>query len=116
MLHGSRGANRARPDSDVDVAVLLPETSSPSERFETRRKLASDLEDLGRPDIIVLNDAPPFLAHRALQGDKIFVRDQTAYVRFFVRTIAASEDERHWRELHAARRRERLEEGRFGRP
>jgi hypothetical protein len=39
-----------------------------------------------------------------------------SFVRFFVRTLAMAGDERYWREIHAAARARRLEEGRFGRP
>lgn len=40
---------------------------------------------------------PPLLGHRALQGHLLFARDRVAYVHYFVKTIAMSEDERHYR-------------------
>ena len=67
-------------------------------------------------DVVLLNDAPPLLAQRVLQGERIFIRDRFAYVRFFVRTAALAGDEQYWRQLHAQTRKQRLEEGRFGRP
>ena len=114
-LFGSRGRGDARPDSDWDVAVYLDPALSDHEQFKLRCRLAAELDDLGEVDVVVLNDAPPLLAHRALMGRRILVRDPVPLVRFQVRTIARSEDERHWRELHWRALRHRIEEGRFGR-
>jgi len=115
-LFGSRGSGAPRLDSDWDVAVYLQDTLSPRDRFELRRRLTAELENLGKVDVVVLNDAPPLLGHRALMGRRLFVVDPSAPVRYFVKTLARSEDERYWRDLHWQARRERLEEGTFGRP
>jgi predicted nucleotidyltransferase len=114
-LFGSRGRGDARPDSDWDVAVYLDPALSDHERFRFRYRLAAELDDLGEVDVVVLNDAPPLLGHRALMGRRILVRDPVALVRYQVRTIAQSEDERYWRELHWQALRQRIKEGRFGR-
>jgi predicted nucleotidyltransferase len=116
LLFGSRAAGRPRTDSDWDLAVYLSDALSAEERFSERLRLAAELEDLGCIDLVVLNEAPPLLAQRALQGQRILVEDPVAYVRFFVRTEAAAGDERYWRQIHLEARRRRLEEGRFGRP
>jgi predicted nucleotidyltransferase len=87
-LFGSYATGRARPESDVDVAVLLSETDD-LERFERRLRLMGEVEEtLGRrpADVIVLNDAPPLLAHQVLKhGRLIFERDRAARVEFEVR-------------------------------
>lgn len=116
LLFGSRAGGSPRPDSDWDVAVYFDPPLSSQARFAHRRELVSDLADLGRIDLVVLNEAPPLLAHRALQGRRLVHRDPAAYVRFFVRTLGESGDERHWRELDHQARLRRLAEGRFGRP
>jgi predicted nucleotidyltransferase len=116
LLFGSRSGENARPDSDIDVAVHASVSLSKRERFELGRDLSAELADLGKVDIVFLDEAPPLLGHRALQGSVIMKRNPTAYVRYFVKTLAAAEDERYWRELHARWRRSRLEEGAFGRP
>lgn len=116
LLFGSRATGTPRADSDWDVAVFLSPALSTAERFRLRARLSGELGDLGQVDIVVLNDAPPLLAHRALQGRLLFAADRSAYVRFFVATISASEDERYFRGIHDRARRERLERGRFGRP
>lgn len=115
-LFGSRANASARSSSDWDVAIYLSETSSADDRFQLIRRLASELDDLGTVDLVVLNEAPALLGHRALMGEPLFVRNKTAFVRYFVKTLAESEDERYFREIHADARRKRLEEGRFGRP
>lgn len=114
-LFGSRGRGDARPDSDWDVAVYLDPALSDHERFKLRCRLAAELDDLGEVDVVVLNDAPPLLGHRALMGRRVLVRDPVALVRYQVRTIAQSEDERYWRELNWQALRQRIKEGRFGR-
>jgi hypothetical protein len=115
-LFGSRARDRARADSDWDVAIYLDERLAARERDAVRAELIASLEPAIPVDVVILNDAPPLLARRALEGDPIAVADRRAWVRFFVRTLAAAGDEEHWRRLHAAARERRLAEGRFGRP
>jgi predicted nucleotidyltransferase len=118
LLFGSRApSGRPRQGSDRDLAVYLGEGLGPAERLAARLGLATELSDPGHVDLVVLNDAPALLAHRALQGGRpLLARDPGAYVRFFVRTPAASGDEAYWRRFHEQARRRRLEEGRHGRP
>ena len=115
-LFGSRARGTARPDSDWDLAIYLRQGLSPQQRFKLRLRLLAELEELGPSDLVILNDAPPLLAHRAIMGRRLVVRDATALVRFSVRTLAQSEDQRPWRELHRRARQRRLEEVIFGRP
>ncbi len=115
-LFGSRADGTARPDSDWDVAVYLDEGLCARERFQVRLDLAGDLEDLGAVDVVVLNDAPPLLGHRGVMGERLLVRDLVALVRYSVRIVALSEDQRYWRELHWQACRQRIEGGSFGRP
>ena len=114
-LYGSRAGGTPGADSDWDVAVFLDPTLSASERLRLRCRLTAELEDLGKVDVVVLNDASPLLAHRALMGERLVVRDPTALVRFQVHALARSDDERHWREVHWQARQARLSEGTFGR-
>jgi predicted nucleotidyltransferase len=116
LLFGSRASGRVRPDSDWDIAVFLDETLDASSRFRVRRELAAALEPELTVDIVVLNDAPPLLAHRALMGQLLVDRDRTRYVRFFVRALGESQDEAYARRIHADARRERLIAGHHGRP
>lgn len=86
-LFGSHVLGKARPESDVDTAVLLSEEDGFA-RFERRLRLMSEVSEVcGREaDVIVLNDAPPILQHQVLRhGRLIFERDRRARVEFEVR-------------------------------
>jgi len=86
-LFGSWVAGKARPDSDVDTAVLLSEEDGVV-RFERRLRLMSEVSDVcGREaDVVVLNDAPPLLQDQVLRhGRLIFERDRRSRVEFEVR-------------------------------
>lgn len=115
ILFGSRASGSPRADSDWDLAVFLDPSLDGPHRASKRAHLIAELDPEYRVDLVVLNDAPPFLAHRALCGERLFVRDQSAYVRFFVHTLALAFDESHWNEIHERARRRRLAEGSFGR-
>src|SRR5438552_3934793 len=73
-VFGSVASGRTRKDSDVDVAVLLRDGISPSRSFQFRLKLMADLgAKLHRSDVdvVILNEAPPLLAHRVLSKGKL---------------------------------------------
>lgn len=116
LLFGSQATGRTHAQSDIDLAVFVDPELSARQRFDLRLELVASLSDLGELDVTMLNDAPALLGHRAMMGTKLFIRDRTAWVRYFVRTFRESEDERFFRRLHHTERRRRLEAGTFGRP
>ena len=87
-LFGSVARGERRPGSDLDVAVLL-EPAPERGTFESLRlDLRAELEsDFGRDvDLVVLNHAPPDLAHRVLRDAVLIIEpDPSARVRFEVR-------------------------------
>jgi len=86
-LFGSRATGKARPQSDVDMAVLLSEEDGLA-RFDRRLRLIDEVSDIcgGEADVIVLNDAPPLLQYQVLKhGRLLFERDRAARVEFEVR-------------------------------
>ena len=115
MLFGSRASGSPRADSDWDLAVFLDPSLDGPNRAAKRAQLIAGLEPEYRVDVVVLNDAPPLVAHRALCGERLFVRDPSAHAQFFVHTLALAFDESHWDEIHLQARRRRLAEGTFGR-
>ena len=115
-LFGSRGSGAARSDSDWDIGIYFDDAIDSEARMRTRARLAAALEPAIQVDLVILNDAPAALARRALDGEILVLHDRRAWVRFFVRTLAAAGDEAYWSELHARERARRLEGGRFGRP
>lgn len=85
-LYGSQARGDARPDSDVDVAVLYaeaPPRTLAGQPFDIEDALAGAL---GRPvQLVVLNTAPPDLVHRVLRDGILVVdRDRSARIRFEV--------------------------------
>ena len=95
-LFGSVATGRTRADSDLDVAVLLGRRLGSRHLLNYRLKLMTDLgAALHRSDVevVILNDAPPLLAHRILsQGQLVFERSASARVRFQVRIAALYAD------------------------
>lgn len=87
-LFGSVARGAERKDSDVDVAVLV--ARSPNGTLEDLHlDWAVALErKLGRTiDLVVINTAPPELAHRVFtEGALLFERERSARVAFQVRS------------------------------
>jgi len=110
LLYGSRAHGRPRPDSDWDVAIYLDEALNGDERLDLQRRIVAGLAPAVPIDLVVLNGAPPLLGHRALCGERLFVRDRTLYTRYFVRTVAMALDQAPMARFHAEARRRRLQE------
>lgn len=76
-LFGSQSNGQAKPDSDYDLAVLLPESLSSVKRWE----LAQQLADLigSDVDLIDLRQASPVLRMQIIdKGELIFGQKNTA--------------------------------------
>jgi uncharacterized protein len=119
-LFGSQASGRPSPLSDVDVAVWLAPELDASERLAARLRLMdSAVAALGTEevDLVVLNDAPPLLQHRARMGAiRLVDRDAKRRVRFEAEALVRYLDTAPLREELARGLEHRLEEGRFGRP
>ncbi|HKZ69619.1 MAG TPA: nucleotidyltransferase domain-containing protein [Anaerolineales bacterium] len=103
-LFGSQAEGTARPSSDVDIAVLLPDGTPRSKYFDTRLDLINDLADVfGRDDVdvVVLNEVPALLAREAVRAGKILYEDEVTRpaVEFVVRTMSYYADTEHFRKL-----------------
>ena len=81
-VFGSRARGRARPDSDVDVAVYVDEARARDGVWGYRAELSTALMTaLGAVDVdvVVLNRAPILLYHRVLRdGVRVLSRDLRA--------------------------------------
>ena len=114
-IFGSVAAGRARVDSDVDIAVLVRRIA-PSRMLKYRLKLMADLgAALHRSDVdvVILNEAPPLLAHRVLsQGKLIFERSASARIQFQVKTASRYFDLIPMFETHIRYLKKSVREGR----
>jgi hypothetical protein len=115
-LFGSRAGDRAREDSDFDIAVLVDGRAIGEDRGRLIRRLAGRL---GRKvssalvDVVILNDAPALLRHRVLRdGVLLMARSPEDHVRFAIRTIRDYQDGWYRREQFTRRRIERLQKRR----
>ncbi len=80
-LFGSYARGNQNKLSDIDLAVLVDKNNIKQEIFKYRIELISDLISLlkmNKLDVIILNDAPPLLAHRIVQ-DGIIINNKDNY-------------------------------------
>src|SRR5262245_2015768 len=90
-IFGSVASGRARPNSDVDVAVLLDpafiQRLPPRYRVDLIAETGAALE-MFEVDVVLLNEAPPALAHNVLtKGKLVFERSRSARVAFQVKNL-----------------------------
>lgn len=97
-LHGSQATGSARPDSDLDLAILVPHGWSAERVGEALDALPPDA------DVQVLNDAPARFRARVVQhGQLLDVTDTTALARFQACSILEAWDEEYFlRPIHEA--------------
>jgi len=92
-LFGSRARGAARPDSDIDVAVLVDDAcaAGPGAVKATLFQLIGALGRAVRSDrldLVLLNRAPPLLRHRVVRdGVLLHARSEAERVRFVRRTL-----------------------------
>ena len=81
-VFGSRARGKARPDSDVDIAVYVDEARAHDGIWGYRAELATALAAAFGAvdvDVVVLNRAPILLYHRVLRdGVRVLSRDLRA--------------------------------------
>lgn len=90
-VYGSEAAGRARPDSDLDVAVLFRKQPSAVEAAELR---AEAEVSTGRPvDLVDLERVSPILAFQVLRHGRLVVdRDPARRHRFTASAVGRRED------------------------
>lgn len=72
-LFGSQATGRARPDSDVDIALLAEQPLDLQQRLSIQIDLEEALQRF-QVDVVDLHKASPVLRFEALNGKRVFVR------------------------------------------
>ncbi|MGH7266942.1 MAG: type VII toxin-antitoxin system MntA family adenylyltransferase antitoxin [Candidatus Rokuibacteriota bacterium] len=114
-VFGSTVSGQPRASSDVDVAVLFDPEPAPRDLDA----LATELQATARRavDLVVLNTAPPLLAHRIIKtGRRLVCRAESERVRFETLAAARYLDTAHLRRVQHAYLRERADAFRARRP
>lgn len=124
-LFGSRATGRARPNSDLDLAVQfapgLDATGRERAVRDVLRELGLELGELGeRGDVVDIARVGNAVAFRAVRdGRCVLCRDRAARVRLEATIARRYDDEAPYRELFrraAARAGRRMAEAARGRP
>ena len=105
IAFGSAATGKLRPDSDIDVGVLM---SSPL-TVERRRALTTLLADAtGRPvDLVDLSTSGVAVTRAALtQGRRLVTRDKSALARLLFKTLLDAADFLPYRQRILSERRE----------
>ena len=114
-LFGSAARGQMTQLSDVDVGLLL--TNGPQNLLRYRARLMEDLSRAlaGRSvDVVLLDEAPPALAARAIrEGQMLLCRDNTRRVRFEVRALQRDFDTAHLRRIYDQTLANAIRNGRF---
>ncbi len=76
-LFGSRPRGLARPDSDTDIACLLPRGMSADLHLVGDLSVRLERAGIVSPDVHILNEAPLAFQIEALRGERVFSTDET---------------------------------------
>jgi predicted nucleotidyltransferase len=97
-LYGSRAQGGARPDSDVDVGVLLdPGVTAPESLASRAADALTTRSRVGGIEVTVLNDAPIRFLGRVLRNRVVlYSRDEPARVEFESRIGRMADDVEVW--------------------
>jgi predicted nucleotidyltransferase len=118
-LIGSQARGTPGPLSDVDIAVWHEPGLDSAGRLQLRLELAAaamKVLETKEVDVILLNEAPPLMRHRAIRdGVPLLERDHRGRVRLEAGALIDYLDTAPLRAELARGQRHRIQEGRFGR-
>ncbi len=109
LLFGSVAQGRARPDSDIDLALLIERSCFPRESFlrgRFKRRMVRELSALLRTsllDLVILNQASPLLRHQiARTCEVLYEKSPGDFADYASLALRQHNDARLFYELDAA--------------
>jgi predicted nucleotidyltransferase len=85
-IFGSYAQNKARADSDVDIALYLDTAMDVETYLEIKVRLAEVCKR--EVDLIILNEATPFLRYEVYRNNNLlFSRDKARETQYKVKTL-----------------------------
>jgi len=89
-LHGSAARGEATSSSDVDIALVCDEETSPGQRLRLMLDVSAELfrqAGIADADVRAINDAPlVFRGRVACEGILLYARDEAQRIEFETRT------------------------------
>jgi predicted nucleotidyltransferase len=115
-IFGSVVSGRARPNSDIDIGVLIDEKVNRENPLKYRLDLMADLGSALKRidvDVVLMNEAPSPLAQNIIvKGKLVFERSRSARVAFQVKTLNVFLDTEPMRQLQLQYLKRRYLKGR----
>ena len=114
-LFGSYGKGKPHRKSDIDVAVYLKESTDFFNKKLELIDLISSITKKNKIDILILNQATPFIVHSVLKtGKLLFSKNEELRISFEVKNIKEYMDllyylQRCWKAMQ-----KRIKENKFG--
>jgi len=105
FLFGSQAEEKARDESDWDIAIYIKPKSKDLEfentdfDYQQESRIWGDLTEIistNKVDLIVLNTAPASIAASALQGTPLTIKDRRLWLKFMLVITNLAEDYRTW--------------------
>jgi len=106
-IFGSIAQGRSNKLSDIDIAILINKKMIQEKKYRYGYKAAiiTDLIQLlktNEVDLVILNEANPFLRHRVLyHGKLIHSKDEVIRINFQVDTIRKYNDVKYIYKIHS---------------
>lgn len=114
-LFGSYAKGRVTKLSDIDFAVYL---KNYSDSFDIQLKIMDQLGGIlkiEKIDVVILNEAPPLLAHQAATSGKVILdKDPELRFSFEGKTLQTIEDTSYFRNVFYKHLEERVRDNKMG--
>ncbi len=117
-IFGSYSIEKIRPQSDIDIAVLLEDKINSKDYGYIKLSVINDLIEIlsfDRIDLVILNTAAPLLSHEVIKrGILLFSKDETRRLRYIANVTMHYLDTIYLRKVQDKILHEKIRSGEFG--